>query len=213
MRIWAFVNQKGGGGKTTLAVHLAVYAEQKGETVVLIDLDPQASVIAWHEVRGRDAPNVAAGNPETLASLIEAAKDLGVTLAMIDTAPHTDRGALSAIRAADLIVMPIRPSFLDVAAMRDTVHLLELAGKIGAAVAILNAVPRRGGLADEAQEALEQFKVKVVPARVSQRNLFAVAMSQGRGVTELAPKDAASTEIKALWRRLNALPPISKKGK
>jgi chromosome partitioning protein len=180
---------------------------------VLIDLDPQGSAIAWHQVRGQDAPNVVAGNADTLGNLLDAARGLGVTLAMIDTAPHADRGALSAIRAADLIVMPIRPSFLDVAAMRDTIPLLKLAGKMGSAVAVLNAVPLRGGLADEAAEALAQFKVKIVPVRVAQRNLFASAMSQGKGVTELAPKDAASAEIKALWNRLNAFPSIGKKGK
>jgi chromosome partitioning protein len=206
VQIWAFVSQKGGSGKTTLATHLAVHAEEQGETVALIDLDPQASAVAWHRVRGSDVPTVAAVSPEDLAGRIEAVEAAGVTLAIIDTAPHTDQGALAAIRVADQIVMPVRPSFLDVAALRDTVRLLEMAEKVDAAIAVINAVPARGGLADEAEEALRSFKVKVAPERIGQRNPLANAIPQGKGVTEFAPKDAAAAEIKALWKRLRGAP-------
>jgi chromosome partitioning protein len=203
VRIWAFVAQKGGSGKTTLATHLAVYAEEQGETVALIDLDPQASAVAWHRVRGTDAPTVAAVKPEDLAARLEAIAEAGATLALIDTAPHTDRGALVAIRAAEQIILPVRPSFLDVAALVDTVRLLEAAEKKDAAIAVLNAVPQRGGLADEAEEALAAFGVAVAPERIAQRNPIANAIPQGKGVTEFAPKDAAAAEIKSLWKRLN----------
>jgi chromosome partitioning protein len=202
VQIWAFVSQKGGSGKTTLATHLAVHAEEQGETTVLIDLDPQASAVAWYNVRGSDAPTVASVSPEDLAGRLEAVAAAGATLALIDTAPHTDRGALVAIRAADQIIMPVRPSFLDVAALRDTVRLLEMAEKVDAAIAVLNAVPSRGSLADEAEEALATFKVRVAPERIGQRNPLANAIPQGKGVTEFAPKDPAAAEIKALWRRL-----------
>jgi chromosome partitioning protein len=113
---------------------------------------------------------------------------------------------LVAIRAADQIIMPVRPSFLDVAALRDTVRLLEMAEKVDAAVAVLNAVPSRGSLADEAEEALGAFKVRVAPERIGQRNPLANAIPQGKGVTEFAPKDAAAAEIKALWKRLRDAP-------
>jgi chromosome partitioning protein len=83
------------------------------------------------------------------------------------------------------------------------VRLLEAAEKKDAAIAVLNAVPQRGGLADEAEEALSSFGVAVAPERIAQRNPIANAIPQGKGVTEFAPKDAAAAEIKSLWKRLN----------
>lgn len=213
MRIWSFVSQKGGSGKTTLATHLAVVGEQRGETVALIDLDPQGSASAWHKVRDTDAPIVVAGSPEKLPALLDKARDLGVTLALIDTAPHTDRGALVAIRAADLIVLPVRPSFLDVAALVDTVRLIEGADKKGAAVAVLNSVPARGGLEDEAHEALEEFGIAIAAQRIGLRNPIANAITQGKGVTEFAPRDTAAAEFKGLWKELDAATAGKTKGK
>lgn len=207
MRVWALVSQKGGSGKTTLATHLAVYGESKGEAVALVDLDPQASAAAWAQVRGTDEPVVVPGTPEKIAQAVNVASGMGITLAIIDTAPHTDRNALAAIRAADLIILPVRPSFLDVAALRDTVRLLDLAGKTRQAIAVLNAVPPRGGLEDEAEEALREFGIAVATTRMGQRNPFANAIPQGKGVTEFAPRDAAADEIKRLWKELNELSP------
>jgi chromosome partitioning protein len=221
MRIWSFVSQKGGSGKTTLAIHLAVYAEQMGETVAIIDTDPQGSTVVWHKVRGTDAPIVTEGTPDKLPALLETARMLGVTLAIVDTAPHTDTSALVAIRMADRIVMPVRPSFLDVAALVNTVRLLDATQKKSAAVAVINAVPPRGGLADDASEALNEFGIDIAPVRIAQRNPLASAIPEGKGITEAAPRDPGADEIRALWAYLagadatpaRAKPSKSKKGK
>jgi chromosome partitioning protein len=211
----AFVAQKGGSGKSTLSTHLAAYAEQQGETVALIDLDPQASALAWHKIRGTDEPIVLPATPAKLEGVVKGAAGLGVTVLMIDTAPHADRGAVAAIRLADLIVMPVRPSLLDIAALRDTVKLLEMTGRTDDAIAVLNALPGKGsGVAEEATEAVKSFRVAVLGAHVGQRNSLVTAIAKGKGVTEATPKDAGAQEIRDLWDALVRLTKRkAKKGK
>ena len=206
MRIWAFVSQKGGAGKTTLATHLAVYAEERGETVLLIDLDPQGSACAWHEIRGNDEPMVLAAAPGKLGELAEGARSRGVTLLLLDTAPHTDRGAVAAIRVAEIIVVPVRPSLYDIAAMRDTMKLLELTGRTADAVAVLNAIPPKGKeIAKEAAEAVKTFRLAVADTHISHRASLVAAIPKGQGITEFAPKDAGSREVRELFEELNRL--------
>jgi chromosome partitioning protein len=206
MRTWAFVSQKGGSGKSTLAVHLAVLAEEEGETVAIIDLDPQANVVAWHEVRGTNQPNVFPGAPEQLTKMVEAAETLGITLVLIDTPSKVDDTALAAIRAADLIVVPTRAGLFDVAALKDTVKLLEMAEKLGAATAVINDFDpdKKRAVVAEASVVLEGFGIPVSPAHIPNRPLFETALKKGKGITETKAKGPGTNELRALWGHLDA---------
>src|SRR5215208_3254609 len=106
MKIIAILSQKGGAGKTTLAVHLAVAAAESGKTVAMIDLDPQASATSWKDLRKADTPAVVATPVSRLAQVLETAAQHGADIAIIDTAPHSESAALAAARAADLILIP-----------------------------------------------------------------------------------------------------------
>ena len=106
MRTWAFVSQKGGVGKSSLATNLAVIAEKSGETCCIVDVDPQANALLWAERRGTNAPMVLEATYEKLADVVEAAATIGVTLTMIDTPGKVDAGALAAMKIADTIVCP-----------------------------------------------------------------------------------------------------------
>lgn len=205
MKTIAIVSRKGGAGKTTLAVHLAVAASIKGKETAIIDLDPQASAAGWGDSRAASTPAVVSAQAARLSKVLETAIALGADLAIIDTAPHSETAALAAIRAADLILIPCRPAILDLRAIGDTIDLVNLAKKT--ATVVLNAVPPRGALADEAIEAIKGYGVAVAPVRVSQRAAFVHSLTAGQTAQEYEPDGKAAEEIQQLykwiWKQLN----------
>lgn len=196
MRTIAIISQKGGAGKTTLAVHLAVSAEQSGLTTAVIDLDPQASAAKWGDRRGEAPPEVISAQAARLAHLLTTARDGGADLTIIDTAPNSDSAALAAAKAADLILIPCRPATFDLDAIGATVDMAKLANV--PAVVVLNAVPIRGTLADEARAVVAGYGVSVAPAQMHQRAAYANAVIDGRAVQEYEPGGKAAEEINRL---------------
>jgi chromosome partitioning protein len=197
MRTVAMVSQKGGSGKTTIAVHLAVCAERAGEPTLILDLDPQGSAMAWLKRRGDDVPEVIATDAGKLAGMLAKAKKGGAGLVIIDTAPHSDRAAAVASQLADLVLIPCRPAAFDVDAIASTLHMTKLANAKTAIV--LNAIPTRGTYAKEVGEALGQI-ARVAPVNLYQRAAYCNAVNDGRSVEEYEPKGRAAEEIKALYK-------------
>lgn len=193
----AVISQKGGAGKTTLSINLAVASELAGQPAVVVDLDPQASAAAWADSRQTEVPVVVSAQAARLAGVLTTARDHGAGLALIDTAPHAEAAALTAARNADLVLVPCRPSILDIRAVSASQDIARLAGT--PAVAILCSVPARGSLAPEAQGALESFQLDVAPARIGHRTAFVHAMTVGRGVQEHEPRGKAACEIFRLY--------------
>ena len=197
MKTIAIISQKGGAGKTTLALHLAVAAELDGQRAAVIDLDPQASAASWGDSRSEDNPAVVSAQATRLTNVLEAAQEAGAKLAVIDTAPHSESAALSAARAADLVLIPCRPAILDLRAISNTVDLVKLAG--ANACIVLNAVPPRGTLADEAAEAVSSYGVNLLPVRVGQRAAFIHALTAGQTAQEYEPQGKAAAESQKLY--------------
>lgn len=204
MHTIALVSQKGGSGKTTLAINLAIAAEMAGNHVALIDLDPQASAAGWGDHRGRGRPAVVAIPATRLDEALRAARGHGADIAILDTAPHAESAALSAVRAADLALVPLRPGILDLRALRATADICRLARKEG--VVVLNHVPPRGPLADQAAAALGVYGLRAAPCRVGARVAFVHSLTSGKGVLEHDPQGKAATETRDLfdwvWGRL-----------
>ena len=213
MRVWSFVSQKGGAGRSTLSTQLAVYAEQRGEAVCLLDMDPQRSAVVWGEHRDSRGPTVLPAEPGALSELIVSAANLGFTLVLIDTAPHSDGMALAAIDVANLIVCPTQSSLFDIAALADTAALLDLREARGRAITVINGLPTVGteSVYDTASVAITRIGLKLATARVCHRRAFVVAVNTAKGVTELSKSDKAASEIHTLWLELNALAPIEEK--
>jgi len=114
MKILAFLSQKGGAGKTTLAVHTAVAAHEADYGgVVVVDTDPQQSASVWGRARHQKAPIVATADVLDLTRVLKAARDDGMALAVIDAAPHAAPAAAAIARSANLVAIPCRPTAFD----------------------------------------------------------------------------------------------------
>jgi chromosome partitioning protein len=193
----AIVSQKGGSGKTTLAVHLAVCAELNNKSTVILDLDPQGSTVAWRRSRAIDTPDVLAATPEQLSSLKIQAAELKTHLLLIDTAPHSNKAAAMSAQFADLVLIPCRPSILDLNAIQATLDTLKLTNT--PAVIVLNAIPTSGSREREARDALKEMAT-VAPVSIYNRVAYSDALNDGRAVNEYDPKGKAAMEIMALYR-------------
>ena len=209
MKVWSIVSQKGGSGKTTLALHLAI-AAAKRRKVLLIDLDPQESAERWHAIRQRatgskDDPSIAAGPTQKLPDMLKTARKFGAELVLIDTPSKIERAINASLTAATTVLVPLKSSILDLQALEDCLDVINLAKARGKAVVVLNAVP--GGRSGEAavKESLRyanRLKLEVAPERLSDLPAYSLGLKSGRGVTETEKNGTAAKEITALYEGL-----------
>lgn len=190
--------QKGGSGKTTIALHLAVAAATNGRSVVVADADPQGSASLWGRLRGDDAPKVYAVEPLGIPALLEAARADRIGVVIIDTPPHNTPHASEIIRGASFVIVPVRPTILDLAAAESTAALILAAKRPGAFV--LSQVPARCLEAVESPEILEGYGLPVAPIAIHERRTYARALAAGKAVTEYPGAQAAAAEMRALTR-------------
>ena len=200
MKSLAFLSQKGGSGKTTLAVHTAVTAQESGEQVVVVDTDPQQSAMTWADAREPDTPPVASIHANEIQKVFDAAKAEGMTLAVVDTAPHAAPEAAAIAAQVDLIVIPVRPSAFDIAAAGNAVEIAKAAGT--KTVFVLSACPFRSPEIAETRELLKTYNLPVAPMDITERRAFSRAVASGRAVTEFESDGKAAAEIRALWEWL-----------
>lgn len=198
MKTLAILSRKGGTGKTTIAVHLAVAAEQAGHTTALIDLDPQASAVNWNDKREVDTPVVISAHSSRLPDLLKKAEKSGVDFVVIDTAAHAETSALAAARVATIALIPCRPASLDLIAIGATIDVVKLADV--PAHVILSGIPARGKLTEEARNAVECYGVPCAPCALGHRMAFVHALIDGLTVQETEPRSKASSEVRALYK-------------
>src|ERR1700722_5196744 len=110
MEVIAVIAQKGGAGKTTLTLSLAVAAQRAGKTVAIVDLDPQATACNWGDRRKSDSPVIVSPQPPRLPQVLRSAQEGGAQFVVIDTPPRAEQAAMIAAKAANLILIPCRPA-------------------------------------------------------------------------------------------------------
>ncbi|WP_376090620.1 ParA family partition ATPase [Roseomonas sp. CCTCC AB2023176] len=192
----AVAQRKGGAGKSTVAANLAV-ALAAGAPVGLLDTDPQGTLARWHGLRPAGSARLsfeAVSGWRVPATVDRLRRDHAFVI--LDTPPHADTDSRVAMRAADLVLIPLQPSLPDLWAMEAT---LEVAAAERKPVALLlNRVPAQGNAAREVAAMLRKRDLPILPAHLGNRTAFAAAFGAGLGVTEHAPRTAAATEARAL---------------
>lgn len=201
MKTVAVLAQKGGVGKTTLTVHLAVLAGQRGMPAAILDVDPQRSAHDWADQRENETPAVVSVEPGQITQAKTLARSDGTELLLIDTAPHAEAGIVAAARVADFVLVPCRPAVLDLRAIGSTLNILTSTRKDHAVV--LNACPPQRGfgepsLVTEAREYLASIEAPCLDATATQRMAFSHALIDGRAVSEFEPNGKAAGEISTL---------------
>ncbi|RKE75886.1 ParA family protein [Rhizobium sp. AG855] len=205
MRIITLVTQKGGTGKTTLAASLAVAAQEAGEKVLALDLDPQASLATWGELREADLPHVEkvpASVVADLPKLLDGVKGQGFTLTIIDTAGADNPTTHIAMQTAELCLVPIRPTRIDGNAVLPTAQALQRLEKPFAFILTQCAPQPKNARAMEMAAGLKTLGVLAEP-NIAQRADHQDAYAAGQGVTEYAADGKAAEEVRALWQWVN----------
>src|SRR5260370_15088438 len=204
MKTLAILAQKGGSGKTTIAVHMAACAAQRKLRTAIIDIDPQRSAHHWNESRPAERRlDAVAADVSQLAALLQQAQAGGVELAIIDTAPHSSAAAAIAAKLADYVLIPCRPARFDLHAIASTLEIARAANTPAAVV--INAAAPRGRLAEEARAALTRQGAIVIETVLHQRAAFSHAVIDGRSVHEYEPNGAAAAEIDKLYNHITRL--------
>jgi chromosome partitioning protein len=216
MKTLALLARKGGAGKTTLAIHLAVIAARAGKRVLLVDTDPQRSAAAWWRSRPADVPELVECDATKLAPVLAAAEEAGVDLVVVDSRPSVEADTGAVAKLANLVLIPTRPAILDLRAIAETVRVVMNAKK--PALIVLNATPaaragvREAAITAEARRALAAYDVPVAPVAITSRADLSHALVGGLAVNEFAPNGKAAAELgelfkiveKALWPKPRA---------
>ena len=196
MKAIAFVTQKGGSGKSTLCISLAVAAQQAGQSVCILEMDRQATVSDWAEHRKADTPEVAQIDATQLDDIMMRLRASDFDYVFIDTPGVDSPGSLAAIRAADLCVVPCRPTPADLRAFKPTLAAIYRLEKKFAFV--LNQTPPRSYRVRDAADGLAVLGV-LPDTNLVMRNDHQDALGLGQGVTEYNPSGMAANEIRSLW--------------
>ncbi len=202
MDVLVLAAQKGGTGKTTICANLAVEAEACGHgPVALVDVDPQGTLSKWWNRRQASSPTLVEINVADIEPQLRSLKDNGVKLVIVDTPGAITSHVRTVIRAADMVIIPSRPSILDIETLYDFCDVVEQEGK--RMIFVLNAVKPKTRISSDAIRGLSGFGT-VAPTELVDRVDYSGSFNDGRSASELAPGGKASQEISGLWKYVNA---------
>ncbi|MBG6083225.1 AAA family ATPase [Rubrivivax gelatinosus] len=190
-------NTKGGAGKSTTAINLAVQIVQAGDgPVCMMDLDPQGSTAKWWNVRPTEDIAYANVDLNNLASQVHELGAKGVKYLIIDTPPLMVDNVQLAIDVADLVIVPTRPSPMDLMSLGPTVEMCRAADK--KPLFVINGAAHRARITADTAIALSEHG-RVCPVVVYARTDYATGIGAGLSMQEIAPRSKGSDEVAELW--------------
>ena len=194
-KVIAVVQQKGGSGKTTLAVNLAVAYARRGLTVALLDTDPQGSLGRWFMARGDAGMDFTTSSAWGVSYECEKLRRVADVI-LIDTPPKVDADLRPALREADLVLVPVASSHVDLWATEGVLDLARREGK--PATVVLNRMRAGTRLSEDVAAAAAALDATVAGTRIANRNLYAETLGQGLGIADVQRRGAAADEIATL---------------
>ena len=206
--IISILNQKGGVGKTTLAVHVATALARKGNKVLMVDADPQGSALDWAASRKNEALFPVMGLPKPTLHRELPKLEADYSFIIIDGPPRVYEVARSAILASNLILIPVQPSPYDVWAAKEIVDLIGEASAFNEklkSVFVINRKITNTAIGRDVTEALSEYPIPVMKSQISQRVAFAESAGQGQTTLEIDPESLASQEIMAFIQEMEGL--------
>jgi chromosome partitioning protein len=200
MKVIAICSQKGGVAKTTLSLNLGVTAERRGIATVLIDVDPQQSLSKLGDERPKGSvPDVISAQASRLARNLDDVRAAGAELVIIDTGPNSEIASKLAMQAANYVIIPCKPSPIDLKAIEATLDLAASAGERPKAVVLTMAPPGKSTIVPETAEVIRASGYEVSPVVIHQRQPYVYATAAGQAVIEFDARSKSAEEIDELW--------------
>jgi chromosome partitioning protein len=199
--IIGIIGQKGGGGKSTAAINLAVAAAEKAQAAVVIDTDQQANVAKWKDRRKADNVAVVAAPASRINQTIHTAREHGADIVIVDSPGHNATAALETVRASELVILPVEAQMFHFETLPSMRDLIRIGGDTPTWVLINKLHPSASVQAEKLKKLLSQtYSMPVCPVHLTRLDVYATSADVGLAVLEQEPNGKAANDVRELYK-------------